>query len=84
MKGTFVVRNAEGKYLCSSHGSMSYVWLWTSEFNDSVPGPMYYRNRRVAEKHIAASESPKTVSVGNSKMIRFDYPDMATAYAEAA
>ena len=83
MKGNFVLRNAEGKYLCSSYDKMSYVWLHESEFNDRIPGPMKSLNRATAERHIAESKSPKTVSVGNREMVRRDYPDMSTAYAEA-
>jgi len=83
MKGTFVLRNAEGKYLCSTYDNMAYVWLHESEFSDRIPGPGYYLKRDFAERAIINSASPKHVQVGNSQMTRPDYPDMSTAYVEA-
>ena len=74
-----VIRNSEGKYFCSSYGMTHYEWRSTSEFDNQVPGPCMFVNRRAAEQHIADSESPKTVRVGSSDMTRPDYPDMSTA-----
>jgi hypothetical protein len=80
MEGKFVLRNAEGMYLCSSDDSMSRVWRHASDTRRLL----YYISQAWAESVISESAtSHETVRVGGTEMIGPSYPDMSTAYAEA-
>ena len=74
------LRNQNGDYFCASRDCLSYKWVPLKELRKAQwEGVITYVSREAAEREIPFAQSPKERRVGNRKMIRPDYPDMAGA-----